>query len=672
LTTNSATEADVRKRGGDFRRRLWLEGYKENAERNRPCDAEAAQMIEAWIAANFAGPKTNAPDIAQWGDKLAAMPNCDDPLVLTVTGLNSIELHEKERRLERALAGFPQSRHKAYPKLNAAIILIETTADTNRVKALFGAAVRSMQNCFTDGSFRPQDQAEIAEIFINGWGYNFFYRIRPTVYQIPRQAGPSFEWLALVFEGEFHVMEAWKARGGGYANTVTEQGWKGFNTHLAAARKSFARAWELRRDLPLAPCRMIYVAMGESSVEEMRVWFDRTIAAQVDYPKAWSEMRWALRPRWHGSLEAMLALGKSAVDTGRFDTDVPRKFFDVVADLESESELPPGQHLYGRSDIWPNLARMYEGYIAEPSLHEMQPGWRSTYATVAYLSGKYDVARTQLEVTEWKPWPSNLSGWGTDLSLMPLEVAARTGNAATKITAAENSYRRANIADALQRYQEIAALSDLDAHTAKFVQSRLAILDLEKRLAAGEWVSLLPSGTNDPAWTISYGSLHRTPNGPLEIQADKYGHMLFSRARVGMNFEVRGEFEVVKSTTEDFQAGLVMGLPNFNSSDWYSFRMKRNTDEGQISSFARGWTRQQITNPTSLNRGRNSFEFQFQNGRATASVNGTPVLQSVEPPKSSARISSTEFLVGLGAYNDMNETVLRYHRMEIRRLSAGR
>jgi hypothetical protein len=191
---------------------------------------------------------------------------------------------------------------------------------------------------------------------------------------MPRAGGKSFEWLTHVFEGEYRVMEAWKERGGGYAPTVSEKGWEGFATHSAAARKNFTRAWELRPDLPLAPSRMIYVAMGDSGAEEMRVWFDRTIAAQVDYPKAWSDMRWGLRPRWHGSLEAMLALGKTAVDTGRFDTDVPRKFLDLVSDLESELKVPFGQHLYGRPDIWPECVRMYEGYIAAPSQEKTAGG----------------------------------------------------------------------------------------------------------------------------------------------------------------------------------------------------------------------------------------------------------------------------------------------------------
>ncbi len=77
-------------------------------------------------------------------------------------------------------------------------------------------------------------------------------------------------------------------------------------------------------------------------------------------------MRWGLRPRWYGSEAALLALGRTAINTGRFDTDVPRKFFDCVADVESEMELPAGRHnIYGRADIWPEFQKMYEGYIAD-------------------------------------------------------------------------------------------------------------------------------------------------------------------------------------------------------------------------------------------------------------------------------------------------------------------
>ncbi|HKQ36622.1 MAG TPA: DUF4339 domain-containing protein [Verrucomicrobiae bacterium] len=665
----TATEADAEKRGRQFRIRQWVEGYKANGDHAAACDTEASALIQDWIEAYFGEAATNREDVALRCDQLAAMAGCDDPLVLTVTGLNAIELHEKNRRLERAVTAFDQSRHKAYPKFSAAVTLIETTTETNRVNQLFNFALRSLRQSFQDGSFHPEDQPEIAEILINTWGYNFFYRIREMVYPIPRSHGKDFEWLALVLEGEYHVMEAWKARGGGYANTVTKQGWADFGKHLELAKKSFTQAWQIRPDLPLAPCRMIYVALGQSSAEEMRMWFDHTLAAQIDYPRAWKDMRWGLRPRWHGSLEAMLALGKTALNTGRFDTDVPRKFFDVVMDIAAELDVPFGEHIYDRPDIWPELKRMYEGYIAAKSEEKSRAGWRSTYAAVAYLAGHYDVAREQLEAIEWQPWENNFSGWGADLSLMPLEVAARTGPAESKVTSAEQAYRHGDVASALRRYQELLAAGDSDMRTTKLAKARIAALELEKKLAAGEWIDLFPTATNDPAWEISFGEVRRLPEGGLEVSSKKQGHMLFSRARVGLDFEVRGEFEALKTSNGDFQAGLVMGLPDFSTTDWYAFRMKRNGDEGQLVSFSKGWSKTQVAKPLSLNK-RNTFQFTFHEGLVNASVNDRTVLQNAKL-RGTLVANKSEFLVGLGAFNDMNETVVRYDRVQLRKVAAA-
>jgi hypothetical protein len=300
--------------------------------------------------------------------------------VLTVAAVNTVELHEMIRRLERAISGFEHSRHKAYPKFYATVLLTDKIfADrADRIPVLDALAMQRLKEAFADGSIRPEDQAEIADILIMGWGEGFFSRNATAIYPLIRDQGNSFQWLALVLEGEFQINEAWKARGDGYSNTVTEKGWEGFREHLAEARECLTRAWKLQPNLPLAADKMMTVALGDSKLAEMRLWFDRTLAAQIDYPHAWSEMRWGLRPRWYGDLDSMQAFGVMAVNTRRFDTDVPRVFFDVVSDLEAELELPHGQHIYGREDIWPHLQEMYEGYIAAPSQAAPRDGWRST------------------------------------------------------------------------------------------------------------------------------------------------------------------------------------------------------------------------------------------------------------------------------------------------------
>jgi hypothetical protein len=377
-------------------------------------------------------------------------------------------------------------------------------------------------------------------------------------------------------------------------------------------------------------------------------------------------MRWGLRPRWYGSLEAMLALGTLALDTKRFDTDVPRTFFDAVSDLESELGLSYGQHIYGRADIFPSIQRMYEGYIAQPD-EGNRAGWRSTYSAVAYLAGRYDVAKEQLEALDWKPAPGNLANWGVDLSLMPLEVAARTGPLGTRITKAEASYSSANVAGALRGYQDLKDSPDADERTRKFMAHRVTALELEKRLQAGEWIELMPKDENDPAWMIASGKARRLPDGTLEVASDKFGHMLFCRARLGTNFEIRGEFDIAKSSDGAFQAGLVMGHPNPQDTSWYSFVMKNNAAEKEVISFGQGWSPRRITKPVTLNSDRNSFYFRFQDGKASALLGSNEVFRAVEPARS-MQIHFKEFLVGLGAYNDMNETVIRYRGVQVRML----
>ena len=664
--TNTLTEADIKIRGKEFRVRQYVEAYRKDGRHDQPWDADAQKLIESWVDSSYGG---NAALPRKLGAQLAANPACDDPLVLTAAAANSIEVHEKMSRLERALTAYPKSSYKAYPQLFTTVSLATEFGDkAGRTRTLDNSAVQLFKETLSDGSFQPQDEPEVAEILIAGWGQKFFKRTGAAICPIARDA-KGFDWLALVLEGEHQVNEAWKARTGGYANTVSEQGWKGFFDHLSQAHTAFAKAWKLRPERALAPTRMITVAMGETGAREMRTWFERAIAAQIDEPGAWSSMRWGLRPRWNGSHEAMLALGTNAIDTKRFDTDVPRKFFDVVADIESELELAPGEHIYAREDIWPQFQRLYEGYIAAPSQLDSRDGWRSSYATVAYFAGKYDVARQQLQALDWKPSQRNLTGWGVDLSLMPLKVAALTGGSAPKVARAESSYERHQVGEATRLYEEVASASDADERTRMFCRNRVAALGQETLLARGEWIDLMPKDEQDVNWVTALGKVRRFENGAVEIESDAEGHLLFSRVRVGTEFEVKGEFELVNSSTKDFQAGLVMGVPEPSSSGWYGFRMKRNIVEGEVVSFASGWSRQEVHRAVTLDGHRNSFQFKFHQGSADAWLNGAQVLQQAAPSKK-MRINR-DSLLGIGAFNDMNDTVIKYQNVKVRRLGLA-
>lgn len=237
-----------------------------------------------------------------------------------------------------------------------------------------------------------------------------------------------------------------------------------------------------------------------------------------------------------------------------------------------------------------------------------------------------------------------------------------------QIAAAESRRDGGDFAGALQLYTELSAATNTDERTQAFLRDRLTTVGLEQRLKSGEWIDFLPSGENLPGWTVERGKCSALPDGALEVQSDQAGHIIFSRARVGTDFEVRGAFEIVQSSTEAFQAGLVVGIPQFGSSGWCGFRMKRNADEGDVVSFAESWSTRQLRTPVTLNKGTNTFLFRFQHGLVSATVNDKEVFKSVKPPEHTG-LPRTESHVGLGAYNDTNTTVIRYRNVQIRKLS---
>jgi hypothetical protein len=413
---------------------------------------------------------------------------------------------------------------------------------------------------------------------------------------------------------------------------------------------------------------MMTVSLGNSGLADMRVWFDRTLAAQVDYAPAWKNLRWGLRPRWFGDEESMLALGVAAVNTRHFETVVPWQLMDSINDLEEELKPPAGTHLHGREDIWPHVQEMYEGYLAEPARPSSLTFWHGQYAAVAYLAGKYTVAGEQLQALNGRPEYANLSGWGVDLSVMPLEVAARTGAQAEAVAAAEVSRNGGDLASALNQYRQLAAVTTLDAGTRTLVRDRLATLEWESQLQTGKWVDFLPADTNFTGWFIEQGDCKLDPDHSLEVQSGENGHLLFCRARLGREFEVRGQVETVRTSNNAFQGGLVMGLPQFTGKDWYSFRIKRNATEGEIASFASRWTAQEAVGHLIQAGLTNTFDFHFQNGHAGATVDGQTVLVDAPPP-AQIHVAPNEFYLGLGAFNDQNNTVIRYRNIQVRLLT---
>lgn len=128
-------------------------------------------------------------------------------------------------------------------------------------------------------------------------------------------AAPRSPW-ARATRADFHVAWAWDARGSGYANTVTEEGWRLFGERLRQAAADIEAALELDPKNEVALVVRMTVATGLGVEPEVAArWFQPIESFDPPLFGAWNRYLNYLMPKWHGDEEGkeMWALARRAV-----------------------------------------------------------------------------------------------------------------------------------------------------------------------------------------------------------------------------------------------------------------------------------------------------------------------------------------------------------------------
>ncbi len=108
-----------------------------------------------------------------------------------------------------------------------------------------------------------------------------------------------FAWLV---RGHQAISYAWYWRGNGWANKVTEQGWKHFNEGIAEAAECFEKAYALEPNDPESAFGMMTVCKAQGRPRsEMEKYFARVMAINPSHYEAHWEKFQFLRPSWSGS-----------------------------------------------------------------------------------------------------------------------------------------------------------------------------------------------------------------------------------------------------------------------------------------------------------------------------------------------------------------------------------
>ncbi len=203
---------------------------------------------------------------------------------------------------------------------------------------------------------------------------------------------------AMLLKGRFVVDDAWAARGSGWANTVTEEGWRVFRRRLADAEQDLNRSWELDLTLPETLLEFMRVELGQGRGRaRMELWFNRAIVHPRARYDALEQKLWYLQPRWHGSENECLQAARDILKSDGFKGNCPLQLYRLHESLAKYFEdRRPGYWL--EPYVWPDLKAAFERYFA---LHKTDNGRRHNYILCAYRCSQWLTLNEELSKLEY-------------------------------------------------------------------------------------------------------------------------------------------------------------------------------------------------------------------------------------------------------------------------------
>lgn len=280
-------------------------------------------------------------------------------------------------------------------------------------------------------------------------------------------------WIMHMAHGKLALRKGWDGRGGGYAASVTKEGWETFQRELNVAYEHLITAHSLAPNHPLAATELIGIAMAGHTPpdKDESYWLKEVLNSIPDWTPAYQRYLWNLRPRWGGSRSRMLQFGVLCAETKLYSTDVPYVLIEAMNDVAEES----GEHReFWKKSPHLDLAITTLRELAAQAPHkEYKDKYLRSLAGIAWAGGQYQLAtdaNDQLGVASRnKPHLAYIDVVRAPISL--IENEARVGShPATqslfpKLLEAARSKNRADF-DSITRSMYSAASTDLELSNA--------------------------------------------------------------------------------------------------------------------------------------------------------------------------------------------------------------
>ncbi len=181
---------------------------------------------------------------------------------------------------------------------------------------------------------------------------------------------PMFEnwpdaYTTLLLKGEAYVQLAWAARGPGFANTVTDEGWRLFKERLVVAENALTNAWQMNPTDSRIADNMVDVELGQGGGRDrMELWFNRAMALNPNDYQACSRKLLYLMPKWYGSANDMLEFGRECATNLQWGANVPLILLDAHYFIDTMWTNETDQADYWkRPGVWPDVQMAYERFF---------------------------------------------------------------------------------------------------------------------------------------------------------------------------------------------------------------------------------------------------------------------------------------------------------------------
>jgi hypothetical protein len=367
----------------DWNLKTLIGAYEQSGGTNAKWDESAKRALTEFAHSRSSGSAMEEDSIQIIGTncRAAVESGCDDPMVRYLYIRFAMDQTNTPQDFAKALCDVALDLHKSsYPNIRkffAAIRALDQLTYAYGTNVSSKPVLRQIQPLvgqfllptIQDKTLPPEEAYQVCKEALQQLrgdaNKSNYARAYSTI------EGPIFDnWpnesASWLLKGEAYIQKAWNVRGGGYADTVTAEGARGFAADLAVAEKSLQRAWELNPNDPRIAVQMIWVELGQGKGRDrMELWFQNAMRLDPNNYDACNTKLLYIEPKWYGSVQDMLDFGRECVQNSQWGGRVPLTLVDGHSDIYEQYTAKSKQTNYWKQpEVWLDVKAAYDRYFA--------------------------------------------------------------------------------------------------------------------------------------------------------------------------------------------------------------------------------------------------------------------------------------------------------------------